>query len=97
MKNLSSLTKVHQSPGVLFNQVDDDLVMMDVNSGNYFGINPVGAEIWNKMEEPVTIQEIINQLLAEYDIDEEICRRETLAFVQQTLERGFVKVLDEKR
>ena len=95
MKNITSLTKIQQAPGVLFNQVDDDLVMMDIKSGNYFGINPVGAEIWNKMEEPITVQEIINQLLAEYDIDEETCRKETLTFIQQTLERGFLKVLDE--
>ena len=95
MKNITSLTKIQQAPGVLFNQVDDDLVMMDIKSGNYFGINPVGAEIWNKMEEPITVQGIINQLLAEYDIDEETCRKETLTFIQQTLERGFLKVLDE--
>ena len=95
MKNISLLSKVQQAPGVLFNQVDDDLVMMDIKSGNYFGINPVGAEIWNKMQGPISVQEIINQLLAEYDIDEATCRSETLAFIQQTLERGFLKVLDE--
>ena len=95
MGSLSLLSKVQQSPGVLFNQVDDDLVMMDVKSGNYFGINPVGAEIWNKMQEPITVQEIINQLLAEYEIDEATCRSETLVFIQQTFERGFLKVLDE--
>lgn len=87
--------RIRQSSGVLFNQVDDDLVMMDVEKGSYFGVNAVGAAIWNMIAEPIRIQDVIRQLLEQYDVTEEVCRQETLAFLEQAHEKGFIQLLDD--
>lgn len=87
--------KIKQVSGVLFNRVDDELVMMDVERGVYFGINAVGATIWEKIDNPISIQEVINQLLEEFDVSEEICTQETLAFLREAEKHKVIEFIDE--
>lgn len=86
--------KIKQVSGVLFNHVDDELVMMDVERGIYFGINAVGAAIWEKIQNPISIQEVINQLLEEFEVSEEVCIRETLAFLQEVEKHKVIEIFN---
>ena len=46
--------------------IDDELVCLDETSGNYYGLNSTGAIIWEMMKEPVSVQKIIDNVLAQY-------------------------------
>jgi len=95
MKMITDTTIVKRNPKIVFNQVDDDLVMMDIDQGSYFGLNPVGAAIWSRIENEISVGDLINKLLDEYDIDASVCKNDTLAFLESTVEKGFIQILDE--
>jgi len=54
----------------------DHLVMLDIQKGKYFSLNPVGTRIWQLLESPLTIDEICKHLLEEYDVSPEQCKQE---------------------
>jgi len=73
-----------------------EVAILDVKSGTYYGLNAVGARIWNLIQEPRTVNEIRDTLLKEYDVETECCERELLALLQDLAATGLVEVKDEK-
>jgi hypothetical protein len=56
-------------PGkVMARQVGDETVLLDLASGNYYGLDPVGARIWQLLGEGKTLVEVCDALVAEYDV-----------------------------
>jgi len=65
-------------------------VMIDFESGKYFMIKGAGNEIWDYIQNPITVGEIIEKLLAEYDVSEEECSASVYSFLGRMLELGFI-------
>lgn len=63
------------------NQLGEELVMMNNETGNFLSINSVGADIWNMLENPMQVSAILQQLSDRYDISAEQCKNETLTFL----------------
>ena len=56
--------------------------MVDVDEGEYYELDSVGAKIWTLLEAARAAAEICDALAAEYDVDLDVCRRDTLEFLQ---------------
>ncbi|SJZ50167.1 PqqD family peptide modification chaperone [Sediminibacterium ginsengisoli] len=67
----------------LISRVGTETVMMDLESGDYIGLNEVGTDIWEKIPEPKIIGELVDQLIAEYDVKAEQCILNTLNYLTQ--------------
>jgi hypothetical protein len=83
-------TTIERNPSILFNDFDDGLMMMDIDSGNYFDIDSVGGRIWALLESPTTIDRICESLVAEYDVEADLCRAETVGFIEELAGKGLV-------
>lgn len=66
---------------LLISKVDDELIMMDIDKGAYISLNTTATVIWERIEEPVKIEEIILYLTERFGIDTERCTKETLSFL----------------
>lgn len=72
--------------------VADEVVLLNVRDGQYYGLNMVGASIWRLIQEPRTVSELREQLLQEYgDVSPEACANEVTAFVAAMLDLGLVE------
>ena len=67
-------------------------VMIDFETGKYFMIKGSGNVIWDTMKDGITVSEIIDKLMDEYDVDREVCTKDTIAFIESLVERGIIKV-----
>lgn len=80
-------------------QVSSDLageaVILNLKSGKYYGLNAVGARIWNLIQEPRTLNDIRNVILEEYEVEPERCDRELLILLQELAAEGLIEVRDE--
>jgi len=80
-------------------QVSSDLagetVILDLKSGVYYGLNQVGASIWNLIQEPKTVNEVRDVLLAKYKVEPEQCDRDLLALLEQLEAEGLIEVRNE--
>lgn len=67
-------------------------VMVDFEQGKYFMIKGVGNDIWDMLTDGITVEQIIKNLLAEYEVSEEVCEQEVLKFLNSLEEIGIIGV-----
>ena len=73
-------------------QVQDNLMMLDVQQGAYYSLDPIGAEIWNLMEQPTPVRDIVDRLKDRYAVSLEQCMADVLAFLEDMLKNGMIQV-----
>ena len=64
-------------------ELDGETVMMDMERGNYFMLNRVGSRVWELIEKPVSVEEIIHQLREEYEVSLEECHEAVKEFLHE--------------
>jgi len=85
-------TILERSTDILHTKLDDEVVMMSIETGEYHGSNPIGNRIWELMESPLTMETLCEKLLAEYNVEESVCEQETLNFLNLLLEKKLIVV-----
>jgi len=77
-------------------QVSCDLVgeavILNLKSGVYFGLDPVGARIWNLIKDPKTVGAVIEAILQEYDVDPERCETDVIALLEELANRALLDI-----
>lgn len=79
-------------------QVSCDLggeaAILNLKSGVYYGLDPIGARIWNLIQEPKSLNEIREILLKEYNVEPDRCDHDLLALLQNLSAEGLIEVSD---
>jgi ornithine carbamoyltransferase len=74
-------------PDTVFAQeVDGEMVLLDMDSENYFGLDAVATDIWRLLSEGKTLQETFDALLEMYDVEPETLHSDLSAFVRKLLD-----------
>jgi len=77
-------------------QVGGETVVLDIASGTYFGLDPVGARVWQLIEDDeCTLAETCDRIGAEYDVAREQLERDILALAAQLVEHGLATKADQ--
>jgi hypothetical protein len=92
MLNLNSI--VQRASDVIAAESGHDLVMVSVTKGLYYGISDVARGIWEAIEHPKKVSDLIDDLTASYSIDRETCARETIAFLESLRAEELLQVSD---
>jgi hypothetical protein len=72
--------------------IGGEVVILDLKSGTYFGVDDLGARIWSLLEQPTSVVAIRDAIMAEYDVDASTCERDIITFIQQMEQAGLVEV-----
>ena len=67
-----------------------EVVMMSINAGCYYGLNSVGSRIWQLLESPQSLSQLCHQILDEFDVDAPTCEAEVRRFVAELLNNGIL-------
>ena len=78
------------SPHAVATHVGDETVILHLESGTYFGLDPVGARIWQLLGEGKALDAICEVLLNEYDVAREDLQRDTMDLVEDLLARDLI-------
>lgn len=76
-------SRVVRSEAIIFTEIEDTVVMMDVEDGCYYELNPVAARVWALTESGPRVAKICEALSAEYEVAVDTCSDEVLAFVDR--------------
>ena len=71
------------SKDAVFRDLDGEAVILDLGSGTYFGLNAVGARIWQLMEQHGGLRAVFDELCREYDAAPEMLEKDLIALVSQ--------------
>jgi len=72
-------------------RLSDEMVMMDIDQGKYFSLNPVATRIWDLLERLLTIDELCLTLMNEYNVDPERCRTDVDEYLSVMVKIGLVQ------
>jgi hypothetical protein len=99
MKEANTVTLqsvISRNPEIIHSAMDDELVMMSVDQGLFFGIDKIGTHIWNLLETPLKAEVLIEKLVAHYDVEPELCRNDTLLFLNDMLVKKVILAKESK-
>lgn len=91
-KTITLISTVGRSPDHLVAELDDGMVLMCIKNGKYFGLDAVGADIWNKLGGRVVVADLCAALKKEYGADPDTIFRDVCALLEQLLEQGLIEV-----
>jgi hypothetical protein len=77
---------------VMARQVGEDTVILDLAGGTYYGLDPVGARIWQMMGEGKSLEEICDTLLVEYDVTREVLLRDVLELTDKLHSQKLISI-----
>lgn len=75
--------------------LDGEVVILDLRNGIYYGLDAIGARIWNMLQKPTTVGAIRDAILLEYDVEADRCEQDLLAFLQDMGDKGLVEMRNE--
>lgn len=91
-KTIGDETVVSHTAGMVSSDLDEKKVMMNIESGRYYGLDSIGSRIWELIEKPQKVQELVLELLKEYDVEENNCRRDVLLFLNKLHDQGLIDI-----
>ena len=88
--DLNSL--VSRAEGFTTAAVHNELMMLNVDQGAYYSLDPIAAEIWRLLEQPMQVETLADQLQKRYAVTPEQCRADVLEFLEKLRENGMILV-----
>jgi Coenzyme PQQ synthesis protein D (PqqD) len=79
--------------GVLFQKVADEMVILSLNNGIYFGLDPVGTRMWELLAAGKTLAELAEAMTEEYDIGRELVASDAQRLVAELADHGLMRIV----
>jgi hypothetical protein len=70
----------------------EESAILSLTNTVYYGLNPVGTRIWNLLQRPLSVGELRDTLLDEYDVESERCERDLLDLLEKMRLEGLIQV-----
>ena len=80
-----------RSKDLLEAEIDDEIVALDRARGQVFGFNGVASDVWRLLASPRTIDELVVELGALYDVEDATCRADVKELISSLDEMGLIK------
>ena len=77
--------------GIETADLDGEAVLLDINTGLYYGLSSVGARIMAMLTEPTRISSVVEQLQTEYDVEGDRLRSDILQFLGDMEDRKLIQ------
>jgi Coenzyme PQQ synthesis protein D (PqqD) len=75
---------------VIFRELDGEAVVLNLDTGIYFGLDAVGTRIWRLLEERKPLKAVLDTLIDEYEAPPDRLQRDLLAFVERLDDKGLL-------
>ena len=84
---------VEANSNLMMADLEGEAVLLDVESGRYFGLNEVGTSIWALIGEPKSVSKIVETLKEEYQVSEQKLMEDVMTFLESMEARQLVYVV----
>ena len=69
-----------------------ETAIVNLKSGVYYGLDPMGTHVWKLLHEPVTFGGLCESLMREYDVDGARLETDMRAFLRDLADHGLVDI-----
>ncbi|KNH20180.1 metallophosphoesterase [Priestia megaterium] len=86
---------VIQSEGNIVSDMGSEKVMLNIKNGKYYNLGKIGGCIWENIDKPILVSELISNIMAKYDVKKEQCEEEVISFLESMYEEKLVRVITQ--
>lgn len=83
--------RVRPSKGVHVREFDGEMVLLDLERGEYFGLDELGGRVWRGLVEGQTPEQIAARLQPEHDVVMETLLADLVALTDELVRRGLAE------
>lgn len=94
-KKIALTTVLKKKSNQLFCVIDGEVVMLSIENGEYYSFDSIGSFIWNTLENPHTFRQLVDNLMEEYEVNEEVCINDTKPLLEGLLDKELIEIVDE--
>jgi Coenzyme PQQ synthesis protein D (PqqD) len=91
-QTISKTSTVSAAPGQVSSTVEGEAVILNVQTGVYYGLNPVGAWVWDELQSPTTVAELLEGLMAEFEVDEDRGEADLVTLLEDLAGASLIEV-----
>lgn len=84
-------TIVKKSKDQVSCNLNDEVAILNLKSALYFGLDEVGAVIWEALSEPKSVSELCGTVLDRFEVDERQCSTDIIGFLAHLKKSGLVE------
>jgi hypothetical protein len=95
MSDITDNTELVRRASRPVTELDDDLIFLDVEQGEYQVLRGTGRTIWELLERPSTVTDLCSDLATYYDIPAGRYREEILSFLEELVRLELIEVKSE--
>jgi hypothetical protein len=77
---------------VLWQEVGDEIVLLDLHEGEYRSLNDVGSAMWRALEQSPDVATAHSHLCDLYEVDPDVLRADLAAFIERLVEREMLRI-----
>ncbi len=85
-------TIVTPHPDVQSSLLDDEAVLLNLHTGFYHSLNPLGTTIWTMCDGSRSLQEVLTSICSRYEVPEETAKHDLLQLMTQLNQEGLVEL-----
>ncbi|MBA7565521.1 hypothetical protein ES708_07205 [subsurface metagenome] len=78
------------SPKIIYETIDNEVVIIDFDTGNYYGMNNLGSIIWQFIESGYTANEIVGAIINQYQSSREVVMKTVDKFLCELEQEGLI-------
>jgi len=86
-------SRVRLREQVLKRNLDDESLMLNMDSERYFGLNDVGTHMLDALAESDSIQQAYERLVSEYDVEPDVLRKDLIQLIDRLSDSGIIEVV----
>ena len=94
-KELFIESTVRIKDDVIFNDLQGEVVLLNLKTGIYFGLDPVGTRAWQLIQDHGSLGPVRDDMLGEYEVSAERLWEDLQDLVIRLADNGLVEVIDE--
>ncbi|WP_264187839.1 lasso peptide biosynthesis PqqD family chaperone [Halobacillus litoralis] len=91
-QSVALVQMVQQKEGNIVSDMDGERVMLSIENGKYYNLGELGGEIWDKIENPKPVSELIDELLEVYEVERGVCEEQVQAFLKHLRDENLIEV-----
>ena len=76
----------------LFQELEGQVVLVNIQNESYYSLNPVGAQMWKLLSEQGDVETVCQQLLKKYSVDESTLRQDLANLVNELAAEGLLTI-----
>ena len=85
-------TRIQIPEDIYTQEIDDETILLDIQSGKYFGLDPVGTRMWQLLRQHGALRPVYEIVLSEYEVAPERLETDLLALTETMIEKGLAKI-----